>query len=555
VDIDPQAVEVTKLSLLLKVLEGEKEETLEKQFKLFRERALPDLGRNIKCGNSLIGPDFYDNQQMTFLDEEERYRINAFDWNAEFPEIMKSGGFDAVIGNPPYVRQESLVQLKAYMRRTYKSYHGMADLYVYFIEKGLDLIRPGGLLGIIVSSSLLRATYATRLRRRVRESGAIVRIVDFGGLSVFENAKDVYVCIPVFAKAEQPAQVGVCRVPPMAGPQARDLLRYVSDHQYMIPTSRLSPAGWSLEDEPRAATFDKVTAVAVPLGTYVHGRIFRGILTGLNQAFEIDDATRAGIVAEAPHCRSLIRRLVGGQDIRRYFLRDSARHLIVIPCGWTARQMDAAPRCGSTISERYAWDWLRGEYGPIARHLEGFAEAAKRRQDRGHFWWELRPCDYYDALENPKLIYPDIAKGPRFFFDDAGTYISNTAYCLATDDLYLLGVLNSKLSWFAIGRISIPFGTRAGLFRYRLICQYMEQFPVRALDPSDPVDQGRHHRMVKPVEAMLELHKKLAGANTDHEKTVLQRQIDTTDRQIDQIVYEVYGLTDEEIKIVEEGGR
>jgi type I restriction-modification system DNA methylase subunit len=102
VDIDSQAVEVTKLSLLLKVLEGENEETLNRQFKLFHERALPDLGSNIKCGNSLIGPDFYKNKQMSFLDDEERYRINVFDWQAEFPEIMKSGGFDVVIGNPPY---------------------------------------------------------------------------------------------------------------------------------------------------------------------------------------------------------------------------------------------------------------------------------------------------------------------------------------------------------------------------------------------------------------------------------------------------------------------
>jgi hypothetical protein len=101
VDIDPQAVEVTKLSLLLKVLEGENQDTLERQIRLFKERALPDLGSNIKCGNSLIGPDFYQGRQLNFLDSEETYRINAFDWEKEFPEIMKRGGFDVVIGNPP----------------------------------------------------------------------------------------------------------------------------------------------------------------------------------------------------------------------------------------------------------------------------------------------------------------------------------------------------------------------------------------------------------------------------------------------------------------------
>ena len=112
VDIDPQAVEVSKLSLLLKVLEEESQETINAQLKFFHERALPDLGNNIKCGNSLIGTDFFEGQQMGLLDEEEMYRVNAFDWDGPggFPEIMKGGGFDAVIGNPPYVRQESLTR-------------------------------------------------------------------------------------------------------------------------------------------------------------------------------------------------------------------------------------------------------------------------------------------------------------------------------------------------------------------------------------------------------------------------------------------------------------
>ncbi|MGH7808411.1 MAG: Eco57I restriction-modification methylase domain-containing protein, partial [Thermodesulfobacteriota bacterium] len=159
VDIDSQAVEVTKLSLLLKVLEGENEETLSRQLKLFHQRALPDLGSNIKCGNSLIGPDFYKNQQMSFLNEEERYRINVFDWQAEFPEIMKSGGFNAVIGNPPYVRQEMLVEFKEYFQPHYKVYHGVADLYVYFIERSFSLLKSGGQFGMIVASKWMKSNY------------------------------------------------------------------------------------------------------------------------------------------------------------------------------------------------------------------------------------------------------------------------------------------------------------------------------------------------------------------------------------------------------------
>ena len=135
VDIDSQAVETTKLSLLLKVLEGETQQSLQPVLRLFHERALPDLGDNINCGTSLIGPDFYQQQQMPLLDDEERYRINVFDWSAEFPDILKAGGFNAVIGNPPYVRQESLSSFKAYFENHYEAFDGVADLFAYFMEK------------------------------------------------------------------------------------------------------------------------------------------------------------------------------------------------------------------------------------------------------------------------------------------------------------------------------------------------------------------------------------------------------------------------------------
>jgi methylase of polypeptide subunit release factors len=149
VDIDPQAVEVTKLSLLLKVLEGENQDSLERQIKLFKERALPDLGTNIKCGNSLIGPDFYQGKQMSLLDSEEAYRINAFDWEKEFPEIIKHGGFDAVIGNPPYVRSITLKEtnplLWEFCRSRYRAASAREwDIYLVFVEKGLSLLKGDG---------------------------------------------------------------------------------------------------------------------------------------------------------------------------------------------------------------------------------------------------------------------------------------------------------------------------------------------------------------------------------------------------------------------------
>lgn len=161
VDIDPQAVEVTKLSLLLKVLEGESHDTLERQRLLFHERALPDLASNIKCGNSLIGPDFYDGKQMSFLDEDERYRINVLDWNAAFSQIMKTRGFDAVIGNPPWgqkaVTDEAAI--KGYIWERYPSCRGIYDLFRPFVEQGVRLTREGGYFGMVLPDIILLKDY------------------------------------------------------------------------------------------------------------------------------------------------------------------------------------------------------------------------------------------------------------------------------------------------------------------------------------------------------------------------------------------------------------
>ena len=542
VDIDNQAVEVTKLSLLLKVLEGDTEQSLTAQLRMFHERALPDLGRNIKCGNSLVGPDYGIGRQMGLL-EDEMYRINTFDWAGKdgFSDIMRVGGFDAVIGNPPYVRQESLAEVKDYMQTHYKSYQSTADLYVYFMEKALSLLRVGGSFSFIVSSSFLKTSYADKLREYMTQNAAVIRIVDFGGLSLFAKAKDVYVSIPVLQKAAQPDSVSVCQVDSV---NHVDLRAYVPKHEYHIRAARLVSEGWSLEPARACAVFEKIAAAGVTLERYVGGHIFYGIKTGLNEAFEIDGAEKKRMVGEVRACAGLIHPFLGGQDIRRYATRDTGRFLIVIPSGWTRGKIGkAAP------SEREAWNWLKEKYPPVAGHLEPFADAARRRQDQGDFWWELRPCDYYNVLDGAKIVYPDIAKGPRCFLDTAGTYIANTAYCLGSDDLYLLGILNSKLFWFVIGKLSIQFGTRAGKFRYRLIYQYMANVPIRLIDADNSHDRHLRDRLVTLVQRMLALNKQLAGAKSPPARTPIERQIQATDSEIDRLVFELYGLTEAESQI------
>ena len=201
VDIDSQAVEVTKLSLLLKVLEGETGETLNQQMQLFHERALPDLGSNIKCGNSLIGPDYYDGKQLSLLDDEEKYRVNCFDWRAEFPEVFnppqsplirgeekapsltregggRVGGFDAVIGNPPYIRIQALKEwapqeVEFYKKRYVSACKGNYDIYVIFVEKGLQLLGNNGRLGYILPHKFFNAQYGEPLRKHLAKGNTL----------------------------------------------------------------------------------------------------------------------------------------------------------------------------------------------------------------------------------------------------------------------------------------------------------------------------------------------------------------------------------------------
>jgi len=301
VDIDPQAVEVTKLSLLLKVLEGENAESVGQTLNLFHERALPDLNQNIKCGNSLIGPDFYDGQQTDLFDIEERYRINAFNWQDEFPFLQKVGGFDTVIGNPPYVRQEGLSEFKDYFQRTYKAYTGTADLYVPFIEKAVSLLKDGGYFSYIVANKWMRANYGKPLRQWMTQQG-LEEIIDFGDLPVFKKAT-TYPCILRIAKKGPPDSFHAVNIESL---DFHDLGECVAERRFPVILKKLNPDGWSLVSKEEQELLAKIHRRGVPLGEYVGGKIFYGIKTGLNKAFVIDGPTRNRLLADNPRNSKLI---------------------------------------------------------------------------------------------------------------------------------------------------------------------------------------------------------------------------------------------------------
>ncbi|HIJ06840.1 MAG: Type IIS restriction enzyme Eco57I [Methanomicrobiales archaeon 53_19] len=538
VDIDTQAVEVTKLSLLLKVLEGENEETISKQLKLFAERALPSLHMNIKCGNSLIGPDIYTTIQkdtQTALTDEEIRQINPFDWKREFPEIMRRGGFDAVIGNPPYVRQELLKGQKDYFKNQYAVYAGTADLYAYFIEKGISLLGKRGRFSYIVANKWMRANYGKPLRQWLKTK-QIEEIVDFGDLPVFTNAT-TYPCIITLQSGNGDSTFNATQVHNLDFP---DLATYIEENQYQVNQDELDDGGWSLADGGVQELLNKLRQVGVPLGEYVQGKIYRGILTGLNKAFVIDAEIRERLITEDPKSEEIIKPFLAGRDVKRYQPLEKKQFLILFEKGFSNQK-----------GEKYQskWKWMENEYPAIASYLKPFQKDAEKRWDKGEYWWELRGCDYYQSFENQKIMFPDLAERPQFTIDrDGGFYNANTCYNLFKYDTYLLGILNSNLINFYYRNMAAVY--RGGYLRF--FSQYVELLPIRTIDPSNPDDVARHDRIVALVERILDLNNKVSGVREAHARELMKRQIEAIDAEIDKEVYELYGLTEEEIRIVEE---
>jgi len=534
VDIDRQAVEVTKLSLLLKVLEGENDESISKQLTLFQERALPDLGENIKCGNSLIGWDILEDDPG--LGQEEIERINPFDWEREFAGVFKRGGFDVVIGNPPWVRQEVLGEFKDYFQKHYKVYQGSADLYAYFIEKGISLLRDGGFFSYIVANKWLKANYGMSLRAWLKEQ-CIEEIMDFGDLQIFQGAT-TYPCIIRTKKSAPRKYFDTTQIKTLDFPS---LSSYIKDNHYLVDQSALDNKGWSLSNEQTHALLVKISTDGVPLGKYVGGRIYRGVLTGLNDAFVIDTKTREMLIAEDPKSAEIIKPFLVGKDIKRYHTPTSDRYLIFTRRGVNIDNYPAIEQHLRQFKDRLM---------PKPKDWKG--ESWKGRKPGNYEWYEIQDItDYYAEFERTKILWPGIsAQVTAFSFDERGYYGNDNNQLIISDDKYLLGILNSSLIRMILTNLCDK--VQGGFYRLKII--YVEQLPIRTIDFSDPADVARHDRMVALVEQMLALHKQLPDARTPHEQTALERQIEATDRQIDALVYELYGLTEEEIGIVEGRG-
>jgi hypothetical protein len=477
VDIDRQAVETTKLSLLLKALEGENDASLSQQMTLFHERALPNLSLNIKCGNSLIASDFS-------MIPEDLVRVRAFDWPTQFPDVMKDGGFDAVIGNPPYGMPDNEVETRYFSQR-YSESEGRFDYYELFVLKGLQLCKPRGLFGFIIPSPFLTNLYTRWLRRSLKKDHEIVEITNFG-MDVFDQPT-VHTCILVIAaKSKQTRKVRVREQ--VKNP---DQLFQPCDFEVNIDslTANANLVFDIFVDPQTRLILNKMEGVADPLATVVHIR--QCIKTGNDTEY----VKEYSIDPPKPWVLTL-----RGKDIGRY--STATINLYLKYGSWLARNW-----MNRTFYER----------PKIAIRETGSRITATLDKENRYFLSSLYSIYWRDELD------------PR-------------------DLNYLLGLLNSSVATFILH--AIVLGLTEGAFTKARTNQ-LGRLPIKRINFSDSAEKALHDRMVELVEKMLALTPKLRVAKSESEKAALQNAVTTTDAEIDRLVYDLYGLTEEEIKIVE----
>jgi len=481
VDIDAQAVEVTKLSLLLKVLEGENQETIGSQLALLQERVLPDLGKNIQCGNSLIGPDYYEGHQLTmnFVDDEERARVNVFDWKAAFSQVFIQGGFDVVVGNPPYLFIIELEQLeKDYYFKKYKTTEYRFDVYGLFAELSTQtLLKDNGYLSFIIPHTLLSNDSFSKLRSLLLSTTFIDLVTDIGP-GVFETARNE-------------TMIFVVRKGKILEDETTNVI-VTNSKQFPVPVKEFSIKQGTWLENKNASWMVNVSNTEMQIISKLEKAVYRlGNLCTINQGVRTGDNDR---YLSDIRSGDLWKPAAGGKHVGRYDLLDRGLYVYYDP-----KVLDAP------------------------RKPELFTSPEKL---------------VVQEIRNITLSRRIIA-----------TYDSEQFYCLQSTNVinlrpdndsnlalkFLLGILNSNcVNYFFRQRFS---GNN------HIASNQLAQIPV-------PVaDKARHDKLVSLVERMLELHKR--SPRMPQEKESLQREIESLDRAIDKLVYELYGLSEDEIRIVE----
>ena len=443
---------------------------------------------------------------------------NAFEWRFEFPEVLNDVGdfvgFDVVIGNPPYIRQEELKDYKTYFKSQFELYTGTADIYIFFIEKGFKIMKNKGVLSFILPNKFMQAGYGQPARKFLIGQN-ILEIIDFGDYQIFEEAT-TYPCILSGSK-EKPSEI-FYSTKIKSNNFFKGFSEYILQERSEFKQSKLSEDTWVISSSGDQFLLERILANSKTLGEYCYGVAKRGILTGLTEAFVIDGEKANSIIQSNPKNKNHIYPFLLGREIKPYLAANPSNFLIKFEKGFTKKNGMPNPE-----------EWFKNEYPEIFNHLKEYKDKAKTRTDKGEYYWELRACDYYDKFGAPKIMYQKFQVKPCFIFDENGTYCNDSMWIIPTDDKVLLGILNSKMGWWLISKYCTAIQNG-----YQLIWKYFSQIPIAT------GDEETRAKIKDLVETILEVKKE--DSNFD---------VSEMEREVDRMVYQLYELNEEEINCIE----
>jgi hypothetical protein len=455
---------------------------------------------------------------------------NAFEWRFEFPEVLNDEGdfvgFDVVIGNPPYIRQEEIKEFKPYFKNQFKLYTGAADIYVFFVEKGFDILKNNGVFTFIMPNKFMQAGYGQPARKFLLEEN-LIEIIDFGDFQVFEEAT-TYPCIITASK--EPAN-GTFRTAKINSPDfITDFPFYILNRINIINHNSLNDETWVVSNTHDQSLLQKIISKGQKLEYYINGGAKRGIVTGLTEAFVIDENKKLELIKIDTINKAVIKPLLQGRDIKPYHSTKPNKSLLFIPWHFPLHNQKEI----SGASEQAEKEFQK-QYSSIYEHLLGYkAElSARNKVETGirYEWYAMQryASDYYQEFEKPKIMYQVLQVKPCFIYDEEGLFCNNSMWFIPSDDKVLLGILNSKMGWWLISKYCTAIQNG-----YQLIWKYFSQIPIAI---GNDIARKIIYDLVNEI---LSIKKQTPTANTTE-----------IESQIDQLVYKLYDLNEEEINIIE----
>ncbi|WP_367751282.1 type IIG restriction enzyme/methyltransferase [Helicobacter pylori] len=507
---------------------------LEKQVAnlFFDYRPYPKLDKSDK----VVGLEHFNRYVLTsykdLQDENERY-ANALEWRFEFPEVLDDegdfSGFDCIIGNPPYIRQEQIKDLKPLLEKQYQDfYNSTADIYTYFFALAYHLLKEKGFNAFITSNKYARAKYGTKLREWLLKKTTIVSYMELNALKVFESAT-VDTSIMNFIKQTPPKESDFKYYEPT--PNDKDNLK--STPSLSMKQNALSTESFIFANATLLDLRDKMESVGTPLKDW-DIQINYGIKTGANEAFIIPTEKRDEILnacktqEERERTEALIKPILRGKDIKRYSYEWAHLWVINTHNGYTSNLKSKIPPIDIE------------KYPATKAHLNAHYDTIATRCDQGDTPYHLRNCAYLEDFEKEKIVYPETSQGAYFIYENSGIFLEKTAFMIVSDayNLKLLtALLNSKLITFCFKNFC--GGCILGKSGYQYNKHALEKIPIPKITEKN---QELADKITDCAEQILALKEKDPKANTQK-----------LEKEIDALVYQLYHLTDEEIKTIEDG--